>query len=147
MAHRRNKTKRRRFRASGWEETKEGAAVCRRTPTDGKLALSSRSDSSHRRAGKKTPNGSAALQTIVSPGTRQRRKRSSRRCLEALEAPEDGCLEAPENGCLLYMPDVRLFRGQEISVGSSPELSVRRFETLVPATNEPMEGFRRLYCE
>ena len=44
-------------------------------------------------------------------------------------------------GCLLYMPDVRLFCGHEISVDSSPELSVRRFETLLPATNEPMEGF------
>ena len=39
------------------------------------------------------------------------------------------------------MPDVRLFCGHEISVDSSPELSVRRFETLLPATNEPMEGF------
>ena len=52
------------------------------------------------------------------------------------------CLDSRRvRGCLLYMPDVRLFRGQEISVDSSPELSVRRFETLVPATNEPMEGF------
>jgi hypothetical protein len=41
--------------------------------------LISRSDSSHRRAGNKTQNGSAALQTIVLPGTRQRRKRSCRR--------------------------------------------------------------------
>ena len=59
--------------------TKEGAAVWWRSPKDGKLALISRSDSSHRRAGNKTQNGSAALQTIVLPGTRQRRKRSCRR--------------------------------------------------------------------
>ena len=44
-----------------------------------KLALISRSVSSHRRAGNKTQNSSAALQTIVLPGTRQRRKRSCRR--------------------------------------------------------------------
>ena len=44
-----------------------------------KLALISRSVSSHRRAGNKTQNGSAALQTIVFPGTRQRDKRSHRR--------------------------------------------------------------------
>jgi hypothetical protein len=35
--------------------------------------------SSHRRAGNKTQNGSASLQTIVLPGTRQRRKRTCRR--------------------------------------------------------------------
>ena len=43
------------------------------------MALISRSVSSHRRAGNKTQNGSAALQTIVFPGTRQRDKRSHRR--------------------------------------------------------------------
>ena len=52
--------RRRRFCASGWEEIKEGAAVWWRFPKDGKLALISRSDSSHRRAGNKLQNGCAA---------------------------------------------------------------------------------------
>ena len=71
--------RRRRFCASGSEETKEGAAVWWRSPKAGKLAMISRSVSSHRRARNKTRNGSAALQTIVFPGTRQRDKRSHRR--------------------------------------------------------------------
>ena len=70
--------RRRRFCASGWEDTTERVAVWWRSPKDGKLALISRSDSAHRRAGNNTQNGSAALQTIVFPGTRQRRKRSCR---------------------------------------------------------------------
>ena len=70
---------RRRFCASSCKETKEGVAVWWRSPKDGKLALISRSDSSPRRAGNKTQNGSAALQTIAFPGIRQRDKRSHRR--------------------------------------------------------------------
>jgi hypothetical protein len=54
-------------------------------------------------------------------------------------------------GCLLYMAGVCLFRGREISVDSFPGLSVRTFETLVPATNvttsERVDGIRRHYCK
>jgi hypothetical protein len=63
--------RRRWFCASGWEETKEGAAVCRRTPTDGKLALISRSDLSHRRAGNKTERKRRPSNDRVTGKTRQ----------------------------------------------------------------------------
>ena len=79
MAHRWNKTKKKtvlRIRL-GRDQGRSRCLVA--LSKRWKLALISRSVSSHRRAGNKTQNSSDALQTIVFPGTRQRDKRSHRR--------------------------------------------------------------------
>ena len=73
-----------------------------------KLALISRSVSSHRRAGNKTQNSSAALQTIVLPGTRQRRKRSCRRPGEQ----DSGALHSKRSKALPNQRSVPRCRGK-----------------------------------
>ena len=80
--------RRRRYCASGWEESKEGAAVWWHSPKDGNLALDfaiglifiAALGTRHRTA------SAAALQTIVFPGTRQRDKRSHRRAGNTLRS-------------------------------------------------------------
>ena len=94
MAHRWNRTKKKTVLRIGLGSD-QGRSRCLVALSERwKLALISRSVSSHRRAGNKTQNSSAALQTIVFPRTRPSDKRSHRhagnknpeRCRQTIES-------------------------------------------------------------